>query len=441
MSRELRFQDPGEGIHEAEIVEVNVSEGDRIAEDDTVLAVETDKATTEIPSPYSGKVESVAVEVGDQVRVGDLLMSFSAEGPEEPQTPPEEVSESDEGPPDKTEPPGSKQAQPPEGEERRAEKRPVPAAPSTRRLARELGVELAAIEGSGPGGRVLAEDVWAFAEQGAGGPTEEPPAREEAGRPGEKAGAEDYELPDFSQWGEIERLPLRSIRRTTARETARSWARIPHVMHHDLADITELDRFRRAHAAEVEETGGKLTLTVLVMKAAVAALKAFPRFNASLDADDESILLKHYYHLGVAVDTEQGLLVPVVRDIDRKSLVEVALELVRIAQRARKGKLGREEMQGGTFTISNVGGIGGTFFTPIIRHPEAAILGLGRAELQPVVRPIAQGDVEDPKLTARLLLPLCLAFDHRLNDGAEAADFVNHMIAGLQDPETLLLTV
>jgi len=207
-------------------------------------------------------------------------------------------------------------------------------------------------------------------------------------------------------------------------------------MHHDLADVTALEEFRRAHADEIEAAGGKLTLTVLVLKAAVAALKAFPRFNASLDMDDERIVIKHYYHVGVAVDTEQGLLVPVIRDVDRKSIKELSVELVERAERARAGELDRDEMQGGTFTLTNVGGIGGTLFTPIIRHPEVAILGLARAELQPVAR----GDPDAPEIEARLRLPLCLAFDHRVTDGAEAARFVNHIIADLGDPERLLLS-
>jgi pyruvate dehydrogenase E2 component (dihydrolipoamide acetyltransferase) len=452
VSREFRLQDPGEGIHEAEIVEIDVSAGDRVEEGDTVLAVETDKATTELPSPYSGTVESVAVAVGDLVRVGDLLMTFEGEAPEEEQAgdedrkPREEQGEAGRGHGEQT-PKGSESPEPrgeateAETREQRGREGPVPAAPSTRRLARELGVTLEAVKPSGPGGRVLTEDVRAYAEEGEAAREDAEPAEAPRRKAPEadraEAPSEAYALPDFARWGEVERVPLRSIRRATAREMARSWAEIPHVVHHDLADITELERFRRTHADEVEAAGGKLTLTVLVMKALVGALRAFPRFNASLDPDEQAIVLKRYFHLGVAVATEQGLLVPVVRDIDRKSLVELTAELVEVAERARAGELRREEMQGGTFTLTNVGGIGGTLFTPIIRHPEAAILGLGRAEL----RPVAQGDPEDPKLSARLLLPLCLAFDHRLNDGAEAAAFVNHLIDSLQDPESLLLVV
>jgi pyruvate dehydrogenase E2 component (dihydrolipoamide acetyltransferase) len=234
----------------------------------------------------------------------------------------------------------------------------------------------------------------------------------------------------------VEEVPLRSVRRATAREMARAWAEIPHVMHHDFADVTALERFRRAHADAVAEDGGKLTLTVLVLKALAAALRAMPRFNASLDAEGETIILKHYCHIGVAVATDQGLLVPVVRDVDRKSLRELAVELTEQAHRARAGELERDAMQGGSFTLTNVGGIGGRLFTPIIRHPEAAILGLARARLTPT----ATGELDAPQISARLHLPLCLAFDHRLNDGAEAARFMNHILDSLQDPESLLLS-
>ena len=448
MSREFRLQDPGEGIHEAEIVEINVAAGDRVEEDDTVLAVETDKATTELPSPYSGTVETIAVQVGDRVQVGDLLMSFaddpgdaSGGATEGKQAASQEESRQQAQRTASGHPEARKAAKQQRGDEadkqprRDASAGPVPASPSTRRLARELGVVLADVEASGPAGRVLAEDVRGFAEHG-------PPAKpKRAGTAGPDRGAPEAPaapegLPDFSRWGEIERVPLRSVRRATAQAMARAWSEIPHVMHHDLADITELEHFRRGHAAQVEAAGGKLTLTVLVIKAAVAALKSFPRFNASLDTEDDSIIIKHYYHVGVAVDTEQGLLVPVLRDADRKSVVELAVELLELAGRARDGALAPEDMQGGTFTLTNVGGIGGTLFTPIIRHPEAAILGLGRAELQPV----AAGDSDDPRLTARLRLPLCLAFDHRINDGADAARFTNHLIEGLADPESLLLS-
>ena len=452
MSREMRFTDPGEGIHEAEVVEIMVDAGSSVEEGDSVLAVETDKATTELPAPHGGRVESIAVEVGDRIQVGDLLLTLAGDdagdagddhgkstgGAEDDAPGTEETGDRDGAST------GDKAT---EQDRKRRRKGPVPAAPSTRRLARELGVALETIDGTGPGGRVLDSDVRAAAESEETEPEPQSAERDEAAQAERPAGerkpapqrrpAPAYEPPDFSRWGEVERVPLRSVRRATAREMARAWAEIPHVMHHDRADVTALEHFRRDNAEEVEAAGGKLTLTVLVLKAAAAALRAMPRFNASLDADGETVVLKHYCHIGVAVATEQGLLVPVVRNVDRKSVRELAVELTELSRRARDGELTREEMQGGSFTVTNVGGIGGRLFTPIIRHPEAAILGLGRAELTPV----ATGDLDTPAVYARLLLPLCLAFDHRLNDGAEAAQFVNRLRGSLQDPESLLLAV
>jgi pyruvate dehydrogenase E2 component (dihydrolipoamide acetyltransferase) len=481
----MRFTDPGEGIHEAEIVEVLVAAGDSVQEGDSVLAVETDKATTELPAAYSGEIEQVSVAVGDRVEVGDLLLTFAGDGDEEPkraesapaakhESEPESEPDPDRAPSEQARSeqtqsarPGSEQPRPeqrtPEQQtsaqadseqaQPRHRKGPVPAAPSTRRLARELGVALGQVAGTGPGGRVLDTDVRKAAEShpDTGADTGEPTQAEGAKtqrteRPRQdqpeqrKTGLEPQPseaLPDFSRWGEVERVPLRSVRRATARETALAWAEIPHVMHHDRADVTDLERFRRTHADEVAAGGGKLTLTVLVLKAAAAALRAMPRFNASLDVDGETIVLKHDCHIGVAVATEQGLLVPVVRDVDRKPVRELAVELLELARRARDGELSRDAMQGGSFTVTNVGGIGGRLFTPIIRYPEAAILGLARAELMPV----ATGDIDAPEISARLYLPLCFTFDHRLNDGADAARFVNRIIDSLQDPESLLLSI
>ncbi len=401
MSKEFRLQDPGEGIHEAEILEIRVAEGEEVKEGDPILAVETDKAAVEIPSPYAGTVESIKVKVGDTARVGEVLMTFR--NGEAPAVVPEE-------PPPATAPRAG----------------PVPAAPSTRRLARELGVDLRAVPASGPGGRVTAEDVRAFAAEAKAERAPKKPA--EAVPP--PAGA-------YDQWGAVERLPLVSIRRATAQRTAESWAQIPHVMHQDMADITALERFRRAHKAKVEAQGGKLTLTVLVLKAIVAALKQFPRFNASLDPESREIVLKRYYNIGVAVATDDGLVVPVLKEADRKSVTEIAVELAALTERARQGKLQPQEMHGGTFTITNPGAIGGTVFTPIINFPESAIMGMAHSHLTPV----AEGDLDRHRITARLLLPLCLAFDHRLNDGAEAAAFVRTIADLVADPESFLLVV
>jgi pyruvate dehydrogenase E2 component (dihydrolipoamide acetyltransferase) len=235
----------------------------------------------------------------------------------------------------------------------------------------------------------------------------------------------------------VQQVPLQSVRRATARQMSLAWAQIPHVMHQDMADMTALELFRRRHAAEVEQHGGKLSLTVLVLRAVVAVLKQFPRFNASLDAEGGQLILKQYYHIGVAVDTERGLIVPVMRDVDRKSMIELATELTALVEQVRHGKVKRDDLQGGTFTITNPGAIGGTTFTPIINYPEVAILGLGRTRLVPVV----QGDLDNFTITPRLGLPLHLTFDHRVNDGADAARFMRALIDTLRDPEAFLLRV
>jgi pyruvate dehydrogenase E2 component (dihydrolipoamide acetyltransferase) len=244
-------------------------------------------------------------------------------------------------------------------------------------------------------------------------------------------------LPDFERWGSVERTPLRSVRRATARHMALAWSQIPHVSHQDVADVTELEALRNRYKADIAEQGGSLSLTVFVLKAAVAALKAHPRFNASLNMETEEIVLKKYHHLGVAVDTERGLLVPVIRDVDRKSIAELSVELKELVQRARDGQVGLEEMQGGTFTITNPGPLGGTSFAPIVNYPEVAILGMAKAQWQPVV----QGKGPEARIVTRFMLPLILSFDHRVVDGADAARFVSMIIDVLQDPGRLLVTI
>lgn len=466
MAQEFRLKDPGEGIHEAEILEIHVAAGDHVTDGDDLITVETDKAAVDIPAPFTGTIEEVRVEQGDIATVGDVIITYREDGEaakKDGAAKADEAAEEDDAvekrktggkgkdadqdeaasahagkvrirarggegkPADEGErkSPGKDEGADTDEGERKGRKaasgdggaagRPVPAAPATRRLARELGVSLRELSPSGPEGRVTAEDVRAAAGGGRG-----------AAAPA---------LPDFSRWGEIERVRMRSIRRATARQMSLAWSQIPHVMNMDVADVTELERFRRGHKAAAGWRGGKLTLTVLLLKAVAALLKDFPRFNASLDVEANEIVLKRYYHIGVAVQTERGLLVPVLRDVDRKSIAEVAAELTELAEQARAGELKREAMQGGSFTLTNPGPIGGVAFTPIIRHPEVAILGLGRAALQPVAR----GSIDEPEITARLLLPLCLAFDHRVIDGAEAAEFTARLAGMLAEPESLLL--
>jgi len=301
-------------------------------------------------------------------------------------------------------------------------------------------------------GLVTAEDVRAFAKEAA--PSPETPRVEAEGASGLEISANGSvdsaaptanpivtpaapPMPDFNRWGTVERVPLRSVRRATAAHMALAWSQIPHVNHQELVDITRLEQFRRRQAQVVEAKGGKLTLTVFVLKAVVAALKAYPRFNSSLDMERQEIIQKQYYHLGVAVDSERGLIVPVIKDADRKSILQLSVELKETAERTRSGQLALEEMQGGTFTITNIGALGGTGFAPIINYPEVAILGMGRARWQPVVL----GDQDQYEIVPRLMLPVVLAFDHRVLDGADAARFTRTIAGALENPDDLWLSI
>ena len=424
MPHEFKLPDLGEGIHEGEIVDVLVSEGDQVEDGQSIMVIETDKATTEVPSPVTGIVKEIRVKPGDIVNVGDVLMTFTVEGEvedEEAKPTPKETEQKTVAPAEIKAPPSR------EG--------PVPAAPSVRRLARELSVDLRSVTPSGPEGRVTAEDVRAFA--AAGDKAVEAPVAEAGKRVEARPSVAQAQppLPDFSQWGPVEHIPLRSVRRTTAKRMALAWSQIPHVTHSDEADITDLEAMRQKHKAEVEEKGGKLTLTVFALKAVVAGLKANPQFNATLDMDAQEIIVKHYYHFGVAMDTDRGLLVPVVRQVDCKSITDIAKELYELAERTRGGLADVQDMTGGTFTITNVGPLGGTGFTPIINYPQVAILGLGRTMLRPVVK----GDPDNYEIVPRLILPLSLGFDHRVVDGADAARFMNVIINTLENPENLVM--
>jgi pyruvate dehydrogenase E2 component (dihydrolipoamide acetyltransferase) len=444
MPSEFRLPDLGEGIHEGEIIEVLVAPGDAVEDGQPIMIIETDKATAEVPSPVTGIVKEIRVKPGDTVKVGEVLATFDVEGEKEEKKEQEEQKEAKEERTEKEEakerkgPPSEPAAQPPSP----AGEGPVPASPSTRRLARELGVNLREVTPSGPGGQVTADDVRSHAgkkekEPEAPEKVEEEPTEEQAPGPAPSAGAPAPSLPDFSRWGPVEKVPLRSVRRAIAKHMALAWSQIPHVTHSDVADITELEAFRKQEKEGIEAHGGSLSLTVFALKAVVAALKEFPRFNASIDPANEAIILKNYYHIGVAVDTDRGLVVPVVRDVDRKSITQLAYELNGIVDRARNGKNDREELAGGTFTITNVGPLGGTGFTPIINYPQVAILGMAQARLQPVVR----GDEKNFRIVPRLLLPLVLCFDHRVVDGADAARFINLVIGLLENRERLLMMV
>jgi pyruvate dehydrogenase E2 component (dihydrolipoamide acetyltransferase) len=439
MTTSFRLPDLGEGVHEAEILAVAVSTGQEVKEGDLILEVETDKAAVEIPSPVTGTVTEIHVQVGDMPKVGDILITFTADnkttrpGPglkPEPATSQQTTSTSE------TEP-----VQPAATLSTGASKRPVPASPSTRRLARELGVDLHLVTPTGSSGVVTAEDVRRFA---AGGGTATP------GQPDEAAVITEHmpqqtpaylpveTLPDFSMFGAIERQPFRSIRRATANRMSASWSQIPHVNCQDMVDISKLEEFRNRHKKEIHSAGGRLTMTVFALKAVATALKAFPHFNASLDLANQEIIIKKYFNIGIAVDTEYGLMVPVIRDVDRKSIKELAVELHDLISRARERKLSRDEMIGGSFTITNAGAIGGSHFSAIINHPEIAILGLGQGRMRPAVVTDAEGNHQ---IVPRLQMPIVLCFDHRVADGADAIRFMQVIINALQDPDELLITM
>lgn len=434
MPVEFKLPDLGEGIHEGEIIEVLVHEGDKVEDGQTVLIIETDKATAEVPSPVTGTVKEIRVRPGQTVRVGEVLIVFLKEG--EPEGKEEEGQKKVEGTPPAS---GIRQATAAAMPLSMPSRGPVAAAPSTRRLARELGIDINQVKPTGPGDRVTPEDVHAFAE-GSKRPEGKTPPRvplkkAEELLPPKSPGPEAPALPAFDREGRVERIPLRSVRRTTAKHIAIAWSQIPHVTHTDVADLTHLEAFRRKHKQQVEAQGGVLSVTVFAVKAVAAALKKFPLFNSSIDMESEEIIIKHYHNIGFAVDTDRGLLVPVIRDVDCKSLFDLAVELKELSEKTRQGKATREDLSGGTFTITNIGPMGGTGLSPIINYPEVAILGMAQARLQPVVT----GDEKHYEIVPRLMLPLGITFDHRVLDGAEGARFLNMIVEELQNPEKLLM--
>jgi pyruvate dehydrogenase E2 component (dihydrolipoamide acetyltransferase) len=441
MARPFVLPDLGEGLTEAEVVKVLVREGDVIQEDAPLLEVETDKATVEIPSPMAGRVETVHVSPNQTVRVGQVLVTFADAAPGTPaaDTPaaarraPEARATVDNG--------GARRTPPAAVASSAAVARtgPVPATPATRRLARELGVDLQSVTATGPAGRVTEEDVRAAAARG--GPGDEsarkpsirregPPAPPPPSRPLATAPTEPP-LPRFEQWGEVERQPLSHLRRTIAERMTLSATVIPHVTHFDRADITELDAVITRNLDAARAQGVTLTLTSFLLKAAALALREHPQFNASLDPAAGELIVKRYVHLGVAVATDRGLIVPVIRDVDARPMIELARELGAVAARVREGKAALEDLRGGTFTVTNIGALGGTGAIPIINYPEVAILGVARARPEAVVR--------DGQIVPRLLLPLSLTFDHRVADGADGARFASAIVRRLEHPDQLLL--
>ena len=470
MAIEFKIPELGENVTAGDVVRVLVKPGDTLAKDQPVLELETDKATIEVPSSVEGTVQDLKVKQGDRVKVGQVVLTVSdsaaakpkeaeaapkAEQKEEKeekkaeaakpqptgapeegglsQAVPDDESEEDE----KADEPKQKRgevvdisrgarpqaapaaAYPDDGT---ASSPPPPAAPSVRRMARELGVEIRRVTGSGEGGRISVDDLHEFVRGAMSG---------SSASSGAGVGGAAQPLPDFTKWGPVERKPMSNIRRKTAEHLSHAWNAIPHVTQHDRADITSLEALRKQYGPEAEKAGGKLTMTAIALKIAARALKKFPEFNSSIDQARNEIVYKKAVHIGVAVDTERGLLVPVVRDVDAKGILELSAELAKASEKARAGKLSLDEMQGGGFTITNLGGIGGTSFTPIVNWPEVAILGVSRGSHEAVWN----GQSFEP----RLMLPLSLSYDHRAIDGADAARFLRWVCEAFEQPFVLTL--
>ena len=411
---EFRLPEVSEGVTKVDVASVAVKVGDTIAKGAVVCEVETDKAVAEIPSPVAGKVTAVHVSAGSSMKIGDLLLTIEAVGSTAAAPAAPAAAPAAQAPVTPAAPPIAAPAAPaaaPAAATGSDAGPPAPAGPATRRLARKLGVNLRQVKGSAAGGRITIEDIEAFVRERMTQPAVPAAA---AAAPGFGI-VQAAPLPDFSRFGPVEKQPMNKIFRTAASNLHAAWVTIPHVTQHDLADITELETARRKYV-KANPNAPKITMTAIIIKAVVQALKAFPNFNSSVDMASGELVIKQYYHIGVAVDTPNGLVVPVIRNCDQKNILQVAAELAEIAGRARDRKLKAEDMQGGTFTITNLGGIGGTAFTPIVNYPEVAILGMSRT-LNHLI-------LENGQLAERQMLPLSLSYDHRAINGADAARFI-----------------
>ncbi|MBU0677066.1 MAG: 2-oxo acid dehydrogenase subunit E2 [Verrucomicrobia bacterium] len=428
MANEMLIPDLGENIEGGDVVNILVAVGDVIEVDTPVLELETGKATVEVPSDVAGTVSEIKVKTGDKIKVGQAVLTVS--GDATASAPAKDVKDQkDESRPPAVSPPPAAEEKPapvvvPDAPVPSRPGVPVAASPSVRKFAREIGVDITTVSGTGESARVTIEDVKAHAKRlltqspasgGGLGVISAPP------------------LPDFSTWGEVEREPMSTIRRMTVQHMSLCWSTIPHVTQHDKADITELEKLRKKFAKRVEAAGGKLTPTAILIKVVASALKVFPQFCASIDPARDEVVYKKYVNIGVAVDTPKGLVVPVLRDADKKNIVEIAVELSAIAQKMRDGKISPNDLAGGCFTVTNLGGIGGSFFTPIVNHPEVAILGVGRGNFEQVWNP------DEGQFEARLMLPLSLSYDHRLIDGADGARFMRWIADAINEPLLMAL--
>lgn len=434
MATEFKLPEVGEGITSGTVVSVLVNVGDTIEEDQPVLELETDKAVIEVPSTVSGVVQSINVKPNDEAKVGQVVLTVGegkAEAPAKGDAKDtKDAKDAKEAEPKAEKAPEAKADKGTQADEAKAkaakpQKRPaeapngrlIPAAPSVRRLARELGVDLREVKGSGILGRISADDVIRYAEGGAPAPAQAP-----------GVSLPKVELPDFSKYGAVERVPMSGIRKATVRSMTQAWATVPMVTQFDKADITEFEALRKRYQPKAEAIGAKLTPTAMLIKVVAAALRKFPDFNASIDVEANEVIYKKYVNIGVAVDTPNGLLVPVIRHADQKNMLELAKELGELAEKARARKLGPEDMQGGNFNISNLGGIGGVGFTPIVNPPDVAILGVSRGSIEPVWNQATESF--EPKL----MMPLSLTYDHRLIDGALAARFLRWICQAIEEP-------
>ncbi|MBI2187097.1 MAG: 2-oxo acid dehydrogenase subunit E2 [Acidobacteria bacterium] len=463
---EFKVPELGENVTTGDVLRVLVKPGETIARDQPVIELETEKATVEVPSSVAGVVKDIRVKAGDKVQVGAVILTVDEDGArgatqaEQPKAAAEPKRESEAPPAEPAkaaepaeEPPKAESPKPRADAEQKVVSMPraarpepaavsppvergpaAPASPGVRRLAREIGVDINDVQGTGPEGRITEEDVKEHARRiltsvplGAAAP------RPAAGPPAA------VPLPDFSRWGEIERQPMSNIRRTTAMRLSHAWNAIPHVTQFDKADITGMEELRRTHREQVRQAGGDLTVTAMLVKVLAVAVKQFPQFNASIDLDDDQIIFKKYVNVGVAVDTDRGLLVPVIRHADQKNLTQIAIEVHQLAERARERKLTLEEMSGGGITISNLGGIGGTYFTPIVNWPEVAILGVSRGILEPVWRNNPSAGSGQGTFEPCQRLPLSLSYDHRVIDGADAMRFLRWVVEAIEQPFLLSL--
>ncbi len=434
MPTELKLPELGENVTAGDVMRVLVKPGDTIAKDQAVLELETDKATIEVPSSVAGVVRDVQVAAGQKIKVGQTILTVDDAGAgagdaqasgAAKHAEPEKLAAQPSGAPEE----GGLSQEVSEPAEAQPAPEPStgiapPAAPSVRRIARELGVDIRQVSGTGPAGRITVDDVQGFVRQalatGGGGGGSAPASSSPA-----------QALPDFSKWGDVERKPLSNIRRKTAEHLGHAWNVIPHVTQHDKADITALEELRKKYGPQAERAGGKLTVTVVALRILAGAIRKFPQFAASIDMGRAQLIYKKYAHIGVAVDTDRGLLVPVIRDVDQKGIVDLSAELAKASEKARAGKLSLDDMSGGVMTITNLGGIGGVGFTPIVNWPEVAILGISRGSYEPVWN----GSEFQP----RLMLPLSLSYDHRVIDGADAARFLRWVADAFEQPFVLAL--